>query len=96
MNRVCLVAGAALNKDMVRQVVHLVAEPDPAAPYTRLKEALLASHVLTNFQRVEMLLAMGSLGDRKPSQLLAEMLELCPREEHSIKLFTAIFLQRMR
>ena len=38
---------------------------------------------------------MGSLGDRKPSQLLAEMLELCPREEHGSKLFAVLFLQRM-
>ncbi len=94
VDRFCLVA-AALDKDTVRQVVHLVAEPDPVAPYTRLKDALLASHVLTDFQRVELLLALGPLGDRKPSQLLAEMLELCPRDEHGSKLFAALFLQRM-
>ncbi len=43
VDRFCLVA-AVLDKDTVRQVVHLVAEPDSAAPYTRLKEALLASY----------------------------------------------------
>ncbi len=87
VDRFCQVT-VALNKDTVRQVVHLATEPNPLALYTRLKEALLASHVLTNFQRVEMLLAMGSLGDRKPSQLLAEMLDLSPRDKHGSKLFT--------
>ncbi len=38
---------------------------------------------------------MGSLGYKKPSQLLTKMLELCPREEHGSKLFAALFLQRM-
>jgi len=93
-DKFCMLA-TALDKESCRQVVHLVAEPDLVAPYTRLKEALLASHLLTDFQRVEMLLAIDSLGGRKPSQLLAEMLELCPRDEHGSKLFAALFLQRL-
>jgi len=71
-----------------------VAEPDPLLPYSTLKQALLASHVLTDFQKVEQLLAMEPLGSRKPTQLAA-MLELCPREEHGSKLFAALFLQRL-
>ena len=43
-------------------------------PYNRLKEALLASHQLTDFQRVELLLAVEPLSSRKPSELLADML----------------------
>lgn len=86
---------AALDKDTIKQVVHLVSDPDPAAPYSRLKEALIASHQLTDFQRVELLMAMDPLGGRKPSQMLAEMLEVCPRDEHGSKLFAALFLQRL-
>lgn len=93
-DKFCLLV-AALDKESARSVTHLVAEPDPVAPYSRLKEALLAAHLLTDFQRVEMLVAMDSLGGRKPSQLLADMLELCPREEHASKLFAALFLQRL-
>ena len=64
---------AALDKHSLKKIVHLVVTPDPTFPYDRLKEALLASHQLTNFQRVELLLAVEPLGARKPSELLADM-----------------------
>ena len=35
---------AALNKMMLKKVVHLVVTPDIVQPYSKLKEALLASH----------------------------------------------------
>jgi len=38
---------------------------------------------------------MEPMGDKKPSQLLAAMLEICPRDEHGSKLFAALFLQRL-
>lgn len=94
VDKFCLLT-AALDKETTKQVVHLIVDPDTAAPYSKLKEALLTSHLITDFQRVELLLAIDSLGGRKPSQLLAEMLELCPREEHTSKLFAALFLQRL-
>ena len=40
----------ALDKLSLKKIVHLVANPDPYLPYTKLKEALLASHVLSDFQ----------------------------------------------
>ena len=45
----------ALDKQSIKKVVHLVVSPHPTAPYSKLKEALLASHQLTDFQRVELL-----------------------------------------
>ena len=44
----CLVT-AALDKDTLKKVVHLVSAPDPVAPYSALKEAQLQSHHLTDF-----------------------------------------------
>ena len=85
----------ALDKLSLKKIVHLVANPDPIRPYTRLKEALLASHVLTDFQRVELLLAVEPLGGRKPSELLADMWELCPDNQHNSIFFAALFLQRL-
>ena len=85
----------ALDKLSLKKIVHLVANPDPILPYTRLKEALLASHVLTDFQRVELLLAVEPLGGRKPSELLADMWELCPDNQHNSIFFAALFLQRL-
>jgi len=94
VDKFCLLT-QALHKESVKEVIHLVAHPDPVRPYSLLKQALLASHQLTDFQRVEQLLAMEPLGSRKPSQLLAAMLELCPRDEQGSKFFVALFLQRL-
>ena len=86
---------AALDKMTLKKVVHLVVTPDIRLPYTKLKEALLASHQLTDLQRVELILAMEPLGSRKPSELLADMWEVCPADEHNSKFFAALFLQRL-
>lgn len=94
VDRFCLVAGA-LDKETMKKVVHLVTTPDPVVPFTALKTALLASHHLTDYQKVELLLAMDSLGGRKPSELLADMLELCPAGQHNSVFFVGLFLQRL-
>ena len=86
---------AALDKMSMKKVVHLVVTPDPLQPYTKLKDALLASHQLTDFQRVELLHAMEPLGGRKPSELLADMWELCPANQHDNIFFAMLFLQRL-
>ena len=86
---------AALDKLSLKKVVHLVITPHPALPYSKLKEALLASHQLTDFQRVELLHSMEHLGSRKPSELLANMLELCPPTQHNNMFFVVLFLQRL-
>ena len=86
---------AALDKMSLKKVVHLVVTPDITQPYSKLKKALLASHLLTDFQRVELILAMEPLGSRKPSELLADMWEVCPADKHNSKFFAALFLQRL-
>ena len=86
---------AALDKESFKKIVHLVTNPHHIAPYDGLKEALVASHQLTDFQRVEQLVAMEPLGGRKPSELLADMWELCPADQHNNIFFVALFLQRL-
>ena len=76
---------AALDKMTLKKVVHLVVTPDIMQPYSKLEEALLTSHQLTDFQRVELILAMEPLGSRKPSELLADMWEVCPSDEYNSK-----------
>ena len=61
-------------------------------PYTALKTRLLDAHQLTDYQRVNQLLKMGDLGARRPSELLAAMLELCPRGQETSLFFTHLFL----
>jgi hypothetical protein len=76
-------------------VLDVLENPSATAPYTQLKARLLASHELTDFQRIEKLHQMGDLGDRKPSDLLASMLELCPGGQEANKFFLFLFLQRL-
>ena len=86
---------ATLDKASVKKVVHIVTAPDPLQPYSVLKEALLTSHHMTDFQRVELLHAMEPLCSRKPTELLADMLELCPPTQHNNVVFAVLFLQRL-
>jgi hypothetical protein len=72
-----------------------VAHPDEDEPYTRLKEDLLQQHYLTKYQRIERLHAVGGLGSRRPTQLLAEMMELYPDDEEASCFFVFLFLQRL-
>jgi len=86
---------SSLSKDSLRLVLDLVTSPPEDDPYTTLKARLLDSHQLTDYQRIEQLLAMDSLGSRKPSELLAHMLELCPAGEETTKFFAFHFLHRL-
>ena len=86
---------AALSKEIIQLCFHAVAHPDDDEPYSVLKEDLLQQHTLTKYQRIERLLAVGPLGSRRPSQLLAEMMELCPDDEAASCFFVFFFLQRL-
>ncbi len=55
----------------------------------------MASHSLLNYQKMERMMRLPPLGDRKPSVLLAEMLEFCPEGESSTAVFAFLFLQRL-
>jgi hypothetical protein len=82
---------ATLLLETFHMVVHIVEkEEQPEDAYKQLKAALVASHVLTDYQSVEQLSKVEPLGGRRPSDLLAAMLELCPREHES---FHFSFLQ---
>jgi hypothetical protein len=83
----------SLPRESLRTVLDLVTHPPEEAPHTALKERLCAAHQLTDFQCVEKLFQMVSLGGCKPSDLLSEMLELCPTG-HEVSPFF-LFLQRL-
>jgi hypothetical protein len=83
----------ALPKECLRTVLDLVTNPPDA--YEAIKERLSEHHNLTEFQRVEKIHAMEALGGRKPSELLHEMLELCPTGHEASPFFLFLFLQRL-
>jgi hypothetical protein len=85
----------ALPKESLRVVLDLVTHPPEDNPYTAIKDRLCAAHQLTDFQRVEKLFQMDSLGGRKPSELLTEMMEMCPTGHEASPFFLFLFLQRL-
>ncbi len=84
-----------LSKEIIQLCFHAVAHPDDDEPYTVLKEDLLQQHTLTKYQRIKRLLAVGLLSSCRPSQLLAEMMELCPDDKEASCFFMFFFLQRL-
>jgi len=86
---------AALSKEVIQLCFAAMAHPDEDEQYTRLKEDLLQQQSLTKYQRIERLHAVGGLGSRRPMQLLAEMMELCPDDEEASCFFVFLFLQRL-
>jgi hypothetical protein len=87
----------ALPRDAFRAISHLIGDGDEVEDnaYATLKAALISSHVLSNYQRVEMLSKVEPLGGRRPSELLTTMLELCPKGEETSSFFCYFFLQRL-
>ncbi len=67
-------------------VADLVEQPPAATAFNDIKNRLVASHQLTDFQKAEKLFQMPALGSSKPSDLMAAMLEACPRGEEKSNL----------
>jgi hypothetical protein len=65
--------------------------PPESEQYTTLKSRLMVSHLMTSYRRAEKLFAMPGLGSRKPSDLMAAMLEVCPHREEKTELFASSF-----
>jgi hypothetical protein len=86
---------AALSRECIQSVFLLVTSPSEDEPYKSLKDGLLYNHQLTDYQRIEKLHTLDALGSRKPTQLLSEMMELCPQGEQQSKLFAFLFLYRL-
>ncbi len=85
----------ALPKESLRTVLDLITDPPEDNPYQQLKDRLCQSHQLTEFQGVEKLHQLDSLGGRKPSELLHEMAELCPTGLEDSPFFLFLFMQRL-
>jgi hypothetical protein len=84
---------SALTEATVDRVRHVVeAEPDENS-YTNLKDGLLASHVMTDYQKIDKLLQLEPLNGRKPSDMLVEMERLKPADNEQY--FAFMFLQRL-
>jgi hypothetical protein len=76
-------------------VVDLVEAPPPERPYTVLKDRLLLAHQLTPVEKAIKRMEQPALGDRRPSQLLADLLQACPPGEQQTAFFRGAFVSRL-
>jgi hypothetical protein len=86
-----LVLGALseANVDLVR---HIVEEEPDVTSFQRIRDGLVA-HILTDYQRIDRLVALEPLNGRKPSEMLAEMNKL--KSADNEQYFAYFFLQRL-
>jgi hypothetical protein len=92
--RYCLAVGVLPHNSLWR-VADIMESPPQENPYTIIKQPLLGVHLMTDYQRAEKLYLSPAIGNRKPSEMMAAMLEMCPRGEEKTNLFACLFLQRL-
>ena len=85
---------AALDQDTAGRVVDLLSNPPEQGCYKALKDRLTATFGLSRRERASRLLRMRGLGDRRPSQLMDEMLALLDGHTPCL-LFEQIFLEQL-
>jgi hypothetical protein len=85
----------ALPYETLCHVVDLVESPPDVEPYTVLKERLMLAHQLTPVEKAIKLMELPALGDRRPSQLLADLLQACPPGEQQSAFFRGAFISRL-
>jgi hypothetical protein len=86
----------ALPESTVTLIADLVeTNPLPDDCFNRLRARLLSAHQKTDLQRVNEILEMPTLGAQKPSELLAEMLRICPRGEEDSIFFKCTYLNKL-
>ena len=83
---------AALDQDSAKRVIDFLENPPEENKYTAFKRRLLGAYDLSESERAARLLNMPPLGDRKPSELMDEMLGLMNNHRPCF-LFNFLFLQ---
>jgi hypothetical protein len=77
----------ALSEANVDRLRHIVEDPTVDS-YKNLKGGLVASHVMTDYQKIDHLLQMEPLNGRKPSDMLVEMEKLKPADPNQYFAYT--------
>jgi hypothetical protein len=84
---------AALSDANVDLARHIVEEEPDATLFQRIRDGLVAAHILTDCLRIDCLVTLEPLNSRKSSVMLAEMNKLKPADNEQY--FAYFFLQRM-
>jgi len=86
---------AALPETTLAQVMDIINNIPAVNPFDVLKLKLLEAQLLSDQEKMDVLFQLGPLGDRKPSQLMASRLSVCPLGMEIQPLFQYLFLQRL-
>ena len=70
-----------LDSKTATQAMDVIETPDATNPYTVLKQRLTKAFTLSDSEKAARIIDMSGLGDRTPSQCLADMLQLVPQNE---------------
>jgi hypothetical protein len=82
-----------VQKKMARDILSLPTPPPDA--YDQLKERLLRLYDQGTKDRCCRMFNMPAMGGRRPLELLADMLQLCPRRDTETEIFRYLFLFRL-
>lgn len=86
----------ALSEDMLDRIGSVLATVDELPdPYETLKGRLMEMFAVDPMDRMYGLLFAAELGDRRPSQMMDDLLAMLPTGERDGLLFKAIFLTRL-
>jgi hypothetical protein len=85
---------AALDQQSAERLLDVLENPPADNKYLQLKERLLGTFGLSRQQRASRLLSMTGLGDRRPSELMDEMLALLG-DHRPCLLFEELFRQQL-
>jgi hypothetical protein len=84
---------ATLPEKNLSQMMDIIKNIPAINPFEVLKLRLLEAHVLSDQEKMHTLFQLGPLDDRRPSQLLASMLSVCPSGMELQPVFQYLFLQ---
>ena len=72
-----------LDRDTVKRVRDLIANPPETDPYTTMKCRLLACYKKLQYEELQSFHDVPSLGDRRPTELMDDLLTLIPSINHN-------------
>ena len=85
---------AALGQDTAQRILDLIQNPPADNKYQGIKDRLTGTFGLSSHERAARIWNMGGLGDRKPSQLMDDMMALADGH-HVCFLFEFAFLEQL-
>jgi len=68
---------------------------EPEDAYTVLKGRIVLAHEFTAVQKAAKVLQLPALGNQRPSELMASLMQFCPPGESGTAMFRALFISRL-